>query len=342
MFFGWLSDRVGRKPVMLSGMVIVALAIFPGFQQVTRAANPALVEASERAPVSVVADPADCALQFDPIGKSQFRSACDIAKTVLANAGIPYTNVAAPAGSLAEVRIGSVVVPSVDGRALDAAALAALKAEVGGRVRAALQDAGYPPSADPARADIWQVFALLMILVVGATALYGPQAACLVELFPTRIRYTALSLPYHIGTGWVGGFLPATAYAMTVATGDIYFGLWYPVVAITLSIVVTALFLPETRHRALRRRARLSAARLSPGRPSPGPAAVRAPGRVRAPSPAPAACGSSGCRGARSRAPRPASAPRARPTATARAMAARSPANAPRRCTGTAAAAPRT
>jgi MFS family permease len=251
LFFGWLSDRVGRKPVMLSGMILVALAIFPGFQQVTRAANPALVEASERAPVSVVADPADCALQFDPIGKSQFRSACDIAKTVLANAGVPYTNVAAPAGSPAEVRIGSVVVPAVDGRALDAPALAALKVEVGGRIRAALQAAGFPPSADPARADVWQVFAVLMILVVGATALYGPQAACLVELFPTRIRYTALSLPYHIGTGWVGGFLPATAYAMTVATGDIYYGLWYPVVAITLSIVVTVLFLPETRHRSL-------------------------------------------------------------------------------------------
>jgi hypothetical protein len=251
IFFGWLSDRIGRKPVMLAGMIVVALAIFPGFQQVTRAANPALVEASERAPVSVVADPADCALQFDPIGKSKFRSACDIAKTVLANAGVPYTNVAAPAGSLAEVHVGEVVVPSVDGRALDAAPLAALKAEVGGRIKAALQAAGYPPSADPARADVWQVFALLMILVVGATALYGPQAACLVELFPTRIRYTALSLPYHIGTGWVGGFLPATAYAMTVATGDIYFGLWYPVVAITLSIVVTVLCLPETRHRAL-------------------------------------------------------------------------------------------
>jgi MFS family permease len=251
LFFGWLSDRIGRKPVMLSGMIIVAVAIFPGFQQVTRAANPALVEASERAPVSVVADPADCALQFDPVGKSQFRSACDIAKTVLANAGVPYTNVVAPAGQVAAVRIGEAVVPSVDGRALDAKALAALKLEVGDRIRAALRAAGYPASADPARADVWKVFALLMILVIGATALYGPQAACLVELFPTRIRYTALSLPYHIGTGWVGGFLPATAYAMTVATGDIYFGLWYPVVAITLSIVVTVLFLPETRQREL-------------------------------------------------------------------------------------------
>jgi MFS family permease len=251
LFFGWLSDRTGRKPVMLAGMIIMAVAIFPGFQAVTRAANPALVEASERAPVTVVADPADCALQFDPVGKSQFRSACDIAKTVLANAGVPYTNVAAPAGQLAAVRIGTAVVPSVDGGGLDATALAALKLEVGGRIRAALQAAGYPASADPARAEVWKVFALLMILVVGATALYGPQAACLVELFPTRIRYTALSLPYHIGTGWVGGFLPATAYAMTVATGDIYFGLWYPVVAITLSIVVTVLFLPETRQRAL-------------------------------------------------------------------------------------------
>ncbi|MCU0757772.1 MAG: MFS transporter [Steroidobacteraceae bacterium] len=255
LFFGWLSDRIGRKPVMLAGMIVMALAIFPGFQAVTRAANPALVEAAERAPVSVVADPAECALQFDPIGKSQFRSSCDLAKTVLANGGIPYVNVAAPPGTLAEVRIGAAVVRSADGRGLDAAALAALKGDVGARVRAALADAGYPPSADPARADITTVFAWLMVLVLGATALYGPQAACLVELFPTRIRYTALSLPYHIGTGWVGGFLPATAYAMTVATGDIYYGLWYPTVAIVVSIVVTALFLPETRHRALDRAA---------------------------------------------------------------------------------------
>jgi MFS family permease len=255
LFFGWLSDRIGRKPVMLSGMIVMALAIFPGFQAVTRAANPALVEATERAPVSVVADPAECALQFDPIGKSQFRSSCDVAKTVLANGGIPYVNVAAPAGTIAEVHVGEVVVRAADGRGLDAGALAALKADVGAQVRAALAAAGYPPSADPARADIVTVFAWLMVLVVGATALYGPQAACLVELFPTRIRYTALSLPYHIGTGWVGGFLPATAYAMTVATGDIYYGLWYPTVAIVISIVVTALFLPETRHRALDRAA---------------------------------------------------------------------------------------
>jgi len=255
LFFGWLSDRIGRKPVMLSGMIVMALAIFPSFQAVTRAANPALVEATERAPVSVVADPAECALQFDPIGKSQFRSSCDVAKTVLAGTGIPYTNVAAPAGAVAEVRVGEVGVGSADGRGLDAPALAALKAEVGGRIKAALAAAGYPPSADPARADVFTVFAWLMVLVIGATALYGPQAACLVELFPTRIRYTALSLPYHIGTGWVGGFLPATAYAMTVATGDIYYGLWYPMVAIALSIVVTALFLPETRHRALHRAA---------------------------------------------------------------------------------------
>ena len=251
LFFGWLSDRIGRKPVMLGGMIIMAVAIFPTFHAITRAANPALVEAIERAPVSVVADPGECALQFDPVGKSQFRSSCDLVKTVLANGGVPYVDVAAPPGTLAQVRIGEVVVASADGRGLDAKALVALKSEVGGRVKAALVAAGYPPSADPARVDAVTVFAWLMVLVVGATALYGPQAACLVELFPTRIRYTALSLPYHIGTGWVGGFLPATAYAMTVATGDIYFGLWYPTIAVTLSVIVTALFLPETRHRAL-------------------------------------------------------------------------------------------
>ena len=249
--FGALSDRIGRKPVMLFGMVLMVAAIFPGFHLMTRAANPLLDQAATRAPVVVVADPAECSLQFDPVGKTQFRTSCDIAKSTLARAGVSYANEAAPAGTLAQVRVGEVAVPSVDGSTMDAAALAEAKADATARISAALTAAGYPPSADPARVNAVGVFLVLLVLCIGATALYGPQAAALVELFPTRIRYTALSLPYHIGTGWVGGFLPATAFAMVAATGDIYFGLWYPVVFTAVAAVVTLIFLPETRGRDL-------------------------------------------------------------------------------------------
>ena len=249
--FGALSDRIGRKPVMLFGMVLMVAAIFPGFHLMTRAANPLLDQAATSAPVVVVADPAECSLQFDPVGKTQFRTSCDIAKSTLARAGVSYANEAAPAGTLAQVRVGEVAVPSVDGSNMDAAALAEAKAGATARISAALTAAGYPPSADPARVNAVGVFLVLLVLCIGATALYGPQAAALVELFPTRIRYTALSLPYHIGTGWVGGFLPATAFAMVAATGDIYFGLWYPVVFTAIAAVVTLIFLPETRGRDL-------------------------------------------------------------------------------------------
>ena len=249
--FGALSDRIGRKPVMLFGMVLMVAAIFPGFHLMTRAANPLLDQAATSAPVVVVADPAECSLQFDPVGKTQFRTSCDIAKSTLARAGVSYANEAAPAGTLAQVRVGEVAVPSVDGSNMDAAALAEAKAGATARISAALTAAGYPPSADPARVNAVGVFLVLLVLCIGATALYGPQAAALVELFPTRIRYTALSLPYHIGTGWVGGFLPATAFAMVAATGDIYFGLWYPVVFTAVAAVVTLIFLPETRGRDL-------------------------------------------------------------------------------------------
>jgi MFS family permease len=249
--FGALSDRIGRKPVMLFGMILTVLAAFPGFHMITRAGNPALAEAQARAPVVVVADPAECSLQFDPVGKSQFRTSCDIAKSTLTQSGVSYRNVAAPAGTIAQVKVGDIVVPSADGRSLDTKALTALKADTAGRIRAELKTAGYPLKADPARIDILMLFAVLMLFCVGATALYGPQAATLVELFPTRIRYTALSLPYHLGTGWVGGFLPASAFAMVAAKGDIYFGLWYPVVATTIAIVAMIFFLPETKGRSL-------------------------------------------------------------------------------------------
>ena len=251
LLFGWLSDRIGRKPVMVGGMLVAAIGFMPLFHLMTAAANPALVEASARAPVSVIADPAECSLQFDPVGKAQFRTSCDIAKSALTNAGVGYRNIAAPPGTVAQVRVGGVQIASADGSALSGAALKAKKAQVETRLKTALATAGYPAKADPARVNTWLVFASLLPLIIGACALYGPQAAALVELFPTRIRYTALSLPYHIGTGWVGGFLPATAFAMVAATGDLYFGLWYPVVATVLNLTVALLFLPETRGRPL-------------------------------------------------------------------------------------------
>ncbi|OGN43598.1 MAG: MFS transporter [Caulobacterales bacterium RIFCSPHIGHO2_01_FULL_70_19] len=251
VFFGWLSDRIGRKPVMLFGMILALVAFFPGFHALTRAANPALAEAQAAAPVTVLADPATCALQFDPIGKATFSSSCDIAKSVLSNAGVSYANVAAPAGSVAVVRIGATEVASVDGRTLDPAALAAARADVDGRIKAALAAARYPQGADPARINLPLVFAILMVFMVAATALYGPQAAALVELFPTRVRYTAMSLPYNIGTGWVGGLLPAASFALVAWSGNIYFGLWYSVFFTVIAVVVSLIWLPETRHRDL-------------------------------------------------------------------------------------------
>lgn len=251
VFFGWLSDKVGRKPVMLFGMILALIAFFPGFHALTRAANPALAEAQATAPVVVVADPATCALQFDPIGKAAFASSCDIAKNVLSNAGVSYANLAAPPGSVAVVRVGGTEVASVEGGGLDAARLATARAGVEGRIKAALVEAGYPARADPARVNIPLVVAILMVFIVAATALYGPQAAALVELFPTRVRYTAMSLPYNIGTGWVGGLLPAVSFALVAWSGNIYFGLWYAVAFTVTAVVVAVIWLPETRHRDL-------------------------------------------------------------------------------------------
>ena len=249
VFFGWLSDKVGRKWVMCGGMILATAALWPGFHLMTAYGNPGLADASARAPVVVFADPASCALQFDPVGKAQFRSSCDIAKSVLTNAGVSYRNVAAPAGAVARVQVGGATVPSAEGAGLDPKALKAVKTGVETRLKAELKAAGYPEKADPKRTNPVGVFFVILLFTVGATALYGPQAACLVELFPARVRYTALSLPYHIGTGWVGGFLPAIAYAMVTASGDIYFGLWYPIAATVFAIGVTVFFLPETRGR---------------------------------------------------------------------------------------------
>ena len=249
--FGWLSDKIGRKPVMLLGMTLMLVAYFPGFHMLAKTLNPALAEAEARVPVVVVADPTDCSLQFDPVGKAAFVSSCDIAKSALASAGVSYSNEVGAAGAPAQVRVGSAVVAAEGAKGLTADAAKAVKAEVDGEIKAALAAAGYPAAADPARMNLAGAFGVLMIFVIAATALYGPIAACLVELFPTRIRYTAMSLPYHIGTGWIGGFVPFTAFAIVAATGNIYAGLWYPVAFTALSVVTCLLLLPETKGRPL-------------------------------------------------------------------------------------------
>ncbi|MBV9511188.1 MAG: MFS transporter [Caulobacteraceae bacterium] len=251
VLFGWLSDRVGRKWVMIAGTALALGFYFPGYHALERAANPALAAASRATPVVVAADPADCSLQFDPVGKAAFLSSCDIAKSLLANAGVSYGNAALPSGSSAVVRLGAVSVPSVSAKGLAQPEAKAVKAAVEARLKAALKGAGYPAKADPARAHVWTMFAVMLVFVVAATALFGPLAACLVELFPTRVRYTALSLPYNVGTGWIGGFLPFSAFAIVVATGDIYAGLWYPFVFTAMAVAVMLVFLRETNGRPL-------------------------------------------------------------------------------------------
>jgi MFS family permease len=251
IFFARLSDRVGRKPVMLFGLGLAVITLIPGFQWLTEAVNPALVEATARAPVTVFAAPAECSLQFDLIGKAKFSTSCDIAKSSLTNLGVPYRNVSVTNGTLARIRIGTTSLSSVDGTALAPSALAVAQKNFTAEVRQALSAAHYPAAADTGRINVPLAMAILLVFVTGAAALYGPQAATLVELFPTRIRYSALSLPYHVGVGWFGGFLPPVAFAIVAATGNLYAGLWYPVIVAGIGFVVTLLFLPETRWRKL-------------------------------------------------------------------------------------------
>jgi MFS family permease len=247
--FARLSDRIGRKPIMLFGLGLATISLIPGFMGLTEAVNPALTKAIERAPVTIFAAPADCSFQFDPIGHAKFSTSCDIAKRTLANLGVPYRNEAAEPGSLARIRIGTVTISSIDATVLAPSALATAQKNFLIEVKDALTAAGYPGSADTKAIDIPLALGILMIFVIAAAALYGPQAAALVELFPTRIRYSALSLPYHLGVGWFGGFLPAIAFAIVAATGNLYAGLWYPVIVAAIGFIVTLLFLPETRGR---------------------------------------------------------------------------------------------
>jgi MFS family permease len=251
VFFGWLSDRVGRKPVMLFGMLLFVLAAFPGFRMMSAAANPALVEAAQRAPVVVTAAPEDRSTQFDPLGRNKPVLGGDVLTRALADAGVPYGSGPGISGRPAVAVVGGQAVEAPSLAGLPPEQAEAARKQVGERIRGALTAAGYPTAADPARINLPGLFAVLLVFIVAATAIYGPQAAALVELFPTRVRYTALSLPYHVGTGWVGGFLPFTAFAMVAATGDPYFGLWYPVVFTGISILCTVFLLPETRGRSL-------------------------------------------------------------------------------------------
>jgi MFS family permease len=337
VFFGWLSDKIGRKPIIMLGCFLAVASYFTIFENITKNANPALYDAMAKSQVTVVADPADCSFQFNPVGTSKFTSACDIAKTALVKAGVPYVNVAGPAGA-AQVKVGDVVVPSfsagqvaeqskakneelaaslkaagVDGIAAAASAAdiavgdfvsaaglkdgrhnedptkdkslagliaagmasdafknatdktAALGAVVDSAVKAggfgaglnegfnaalggALKAAGYPAKADPAKWNAPMVIFLLWLLVILVTMVYGPIAAMLVEMFPTRIRYSSMSLPYHIGNGWFGGLLPTFAFAIVAATGNIYSGLWYPIIIAGMTLVIGVLFVKDTRN----------------------------------------------------------------------------------------------
>ena len=248
VLFGWLSDKIGRKPIILGGCLLAALTYFPLFKLMSAEANPALHQAHQNIPVQVLADKSTCSFQFNPVGTARFTQPCDIAKAALARASVNYTVEDAPAGTVATVRIANA--EPIPANAPDFAA----------RLSSALTAAGYPAATNPSVVkmsgpfDIFReqpavLIGILTLLVIYVTMVYGPIAAALVELFPTRIRYTSMSLPYHIGNGWFGGLMPATAFAMIAQTGDVYYGLWYPVVIALMTVVIGLIFVPETKNR---------------------------------------------------------------------------------------------
>jgi len=247
IIFGTLSDKIGRKPIILAGCLIAAVTYFPIFSALTHYANPALESALKNAPVVVTADPADCQFQFNPTGTKKFNSSCDIVKAKLAAASVNYSNEGAPAGTLATVKVGDKVFTSYSSAGLSKEDAAAKDKAFSKELADAIKAAGYPPKADSEQINKPMVLLLLTILVIYVTMVYGPIAAMLVEMFPTRIRYTSMSLPYHIGNGWFGGLLPTTAFALVAFKGDIYYGLWYPIVIALTTFVIGALFIRETK-----------------------------------------------------------------------------------------------
>jgi MFS family permease len=245
--FGSLSDRIGRKPIIMAGCLVAALTYFPLFNALTAAANPDLAKAQAASKVVVTADPAECSFQFNPTGTAKFTSSCDIAKQVLAAGSVSYENVTAAAGAPATIKVGETVITSYGAKGLPADEVKKKDAEFKKAVSEALKAAGYPAKADPAKMNKPLIVAILTLLVIYVTMVYGPIAAMLVELFPTRIRYTSMSLPYHIGNGWFGGLLPTTAFAIVAQTGNMYNGLWYPIVIAAATFVIGMLFVRETK-----------------------------------------------------------------------------------------------
>ncbi len=248
LFFGWLSDKIGRKKIIMLGCLLAAVTYMPLFKGITHFANPAVEEARSKSPAQVLADPATCSFQFDPVGVRKFTSSCDVATAALTKAGVPYEVQPAAPGSLAQVRIGGSQVASYEAAGLSKADAKPKADAFGKELKGALTAAGYPEKADTARINIPMTILLLWVLVLYVTMVYGPIAAFLVELFPTRIRYTSMSLPYHIGNGWFGGFLPAISFALVAGTGNIYYGLWYPIGIALMTLVLGTLFLRETRN----------------------------------------------------------------------------------------------
>jgi len=247
ILFGSWSDKIGRKPIIMAGCLLAVVTYFPVFTALTKAANPALAEAQAKNKVTITADPNECSFQFNPTGTVKFTSSCDIAKQVLAGASVSYDNVVAPAGTVASIKIGATEIPSYTSKGLPADEAKKKDADFKKAVADDLKAAGYPTKADPARIDKVTVVAILTYLVILVTMVYGPIAAMLVELFPTRIRYTSMSLPYHIGNGWFGGLLPTTAFAIVAQTGNMYNGLWYPIIVAGMTFVVGMLFVRETK-----------------------------------------------------------------------------------------------
>jgi len=246
--FGSLSDKIGRKPIIMAGCLLAALTYFPVFGALTKAANPDLAAAQAKNKVIVTADPAECSFQFNPTGTVKFTSSCDIAKQVLAGASVSYENAAGAAGSPATIKIGDAEpIASYSSKGLPADEAKAKDAEFKKAVAEGLKAAAYPAKADPAKVDKVMVIIILTYLVILVTMVYGPIAAMLVEMFPTRIRYTSMSLPYHIGNGWFGGLLPTTAFAIVAQTGNMYNGLWYPIIIASVTFVIGTLFVRETK-----------------------------------------------------------------------------------------------